>query len=221
MRTATLSEEFRARRDVMLRSLISALPRRQRQLCIIDVGGRSQYWRRVGTDFLRAQQVRIDLVNIEKTEFDLRPGEDDIFTYAVGDACALAYDDHQYDLYHCNSLIEHVGQWRHMQAMAREAERVAAAHYVQTPNFWFPIDPHFPKLPLQHWLPHPLRARLMMALPLATAGRAKDIDGAYNFVDSSTLLTTTQMRTLFPHSEIRFERVLGLKKSILAVSRGT
>lgn len=216
---AKVSEKFRARRDVMLRSLIARLPRREQQLRIIDVGGRSQYWRRVGVEFLRQMQVHINLVNIEAAEFDLQPGEDDLFTYAVGDACALPSDDRQFDLYHSNSVIEHVGQWRHMQAMAREAQRVAVAHYVQTPNFWFPVDPHFPKLPLQHWLPHPLRARLMMALPLAAAGRARDLDDAYRFVDSSILLTTRQMRVLFPQSEICFERVLGLKKSVIAVSR--
>jgi hypothetical protein len=123
-------------------------------------------------------------------------------------------------LYHSNSVIEHVGQWGSMTAFAREARRVAVAHYVQTPNYWFPVDPHFAKLPMQQWLPHPLRARLMMALPLATSGRAKDLDTAYNFVDSSILLTTAQMRLLFPESDIRFERVIGLKKSIVAVSRG-
>ena len=203
----------------MLRTLIAGLPRRGPKLQIIDVGGRSQYWRRVGVDFLRSQNVQIDLVNIEAAEFDLQPDEDDLFAYAVGDACALDYANQQYDLFHSNSVIEHVGQWRHMQAMAREAQRVAVAHYVQTPNFWFPVDPHFPKLPLQHWLPHPLRARLMMALPLATAGRARNFDDAYRFVDSSILLTTKQMRALFPSSDIRFEWVLGMRKSIIAVSR--
>ncbi len=218
--TTSLSEKFRARRDLFLRELIARLPRRDGTLRIVDVGGRSQYWRRVGLPFLREQGVRIDLVNLYASEFEQNDAESDIFNFVVGDACKLDIADAAYDLYHSNSVIEHVGQWGSMTAFAREAQRVAAHHYVQTPNYWFPVDPHFAKLPGQQWLPHPLRARLMMALPLATAGRAKDLDTAYRFVDSSILLTTAQMRLLFPGSEIRFERVAGLKKSIIAVSRG-
>jgi Methyltransferase domain len=216
----SLSEKFRARRDLFLRDLITSLPRREDNLRIVDVGGRSQYWRRVGLTFLREHRVKIDLVNLYASEFERDPAEEDIFGFVVGDACKLDIADKAYDLYHSNSVIEHVGQWGNMTAYAREARRVAVAHYVQTPNFWFPVDPHYPKLPMQQWLPHPLRARLMMALPLATAGRAKDLDTAYKFVDSSILLTTAQMRLLFPHSDIRFERLLGFRKSIIAVSRG-
>ncbi|MDX2210552.1 MAG: class I SAM-dependent methyltransferase [Sphingopyxis sp.] len=217
---ASLSEKFRARRDMFLRDLIARLPRRDGALRIVDVGGRSQYWRRVGLPFLREQEVKIDLVNLYASEFEQNDAESDVFNFVVADACKLDIADQAYDLYHSNSVIEHVGQWGNMMSFAREAQRVALAHYVQTPNYWFPVDPHFAKLPMQQWLPHPLRARLMMALPLATAGRAKDLDTAYKFVDSSILLTTAQMRTLFPQSEIRFERVMGLKKSIIAVSRG-
>jgi Methyltransferase domain len=217
---ASLSEKFRARRDLFLRDLISRLPRRDGALRIVDVGGRSQYWRRVGLSFLREQGVKIDLVNLYVSEFEANEAESDVLSFVVGDACKLDIADKAYDLYHSNSVIEHVGQWGNMSAFAREAQRVAVHHYVQTPNYWFPVDPHFAKLPMQQWLPHPLRAQLMMALPLATSGRAKDLDTAYRFVDSSILLTSAQMRTLFPESDIRFERVLGLKKSIIAVSRG-
>jgi len=215
----SLSDKFRARRDVFLREMISSLPRRGDSLHIVDVGGRSEYWRRLGLTFLREHKVKVDLVNLVASEFTKHEADDDIFSYVVGNACALDFADRQYDLYHSNSVIEHVGLWSNMTAFASEAQRVAVAHYVQTPNFWFPVDPHFPKLPMQQWLPHPMRARLMMALPLATAGRAADLDKAYDFVDSSILLTTAQMRLLFPQSDIRFERVLGLKKSIIAVSR--
>lgn len=58
----------------------------------------------------------------------------------------------------------------------------------------------------------------MMALPLAAAGRARDLDDAYRFVDGLILLTTNQMQVLFPRSDIRFERVLVLKKLVIVVS---
>src|SRR3546814_10323990 len=65
-----------------------------------------------------------------------------------------------FDIAHSNSVIEHVITWDNMKNFARETRRVAAWHYVQTPYFWFPVDPHFYKLPFYHWLPRPLRAKL-------------------------------------------------------------
>jgi SAM-dependent methyltransferase len=219
-RTEGLSEQFRAQRDPFLRDLIRGLSRREEVLRIVDVGGRTQYWRRVGLDFLREQRVKVDIVNLHATEFDRQSGEDDLFNFIVGDACKLDFADNSYDLYHSNSVIEHVGLWGNMVAFASEARRVATAHYVQTPNYWFAIDPHFPKMPMLHWFPHPMRARLMMMLPLAISGRARDLRTAYTLADCSILLTSSQMRTLFPQSELVFERVCGIKKSIIAVARG-
>ena len=68
----------------------------------------------------------------------------------VGDACDLAgYPDRSVDLVHSNSVIEHVGGWPRMAAMAGELMRVARAGWVQTPAWEFPIEPHF-HAPLVH-----------------------------------------------------------------------
>src|SRR3546814_2616362 len=81
-----------------------------------------------------------------------------------------------FDIAHSNSVIEHVITWDNMKNFARETRRVAAWHYVQTPYFWFPVDPHFYKLPFYHWLPRPLRAKLLMRLPLAHAGKISTLE---------------------------------------------
>ena len=214
-----LSERFRRRRDVLLRSLIEACPRREETLRILDVGGRPEYWGRVGYQFLAERNVRITLLNLDLTEMsDRNTGAGDLFEYVVGNGCCLDYPDNHFDFCHSNSVIEHVGLWRDMQAFAREARRVASTHYVQTPNFWFPIDPHFWRFPLYHWFPRPIRAQLLKTFPLATAGRAPDTATAYSFVDSSRLLSKDQMRALFPDSEMRAERLFLLAKSYIAIS---
>ncbi len=218
MTANSLSDRFRAGRDVRLRELIATAPRRGEELRILDLGGRADYWRWVGLDFLREQKVRIDILNLSVEEQRVQEEGEDVFTYVVGNACALDYGDDSYDLCHANSVIEHVGFAWDMERFAGEARRVAPAIFIQTPNYWFPVDPHFWKLPFIHWLPRPLRARLMLLLPLATVGRAPDLAAAYRFADSSLMLGKAQMRYLFPDARLVAERVLGLfAKSYTAI----
>jgi len=215
----SLSDRFRAGRDVLLRDVIASAPRRGTTLRILDLGGRGVYWQRLGLDFLRERSVVIDILNLTETEHYAAEDGSDVFSYVVGDACALPYADGSYDLCHANSVIEHVGLWRDMERFAREVRRVAPSYYVQSPNFWFPVDPHFWRLPFQHWLPRPARARLMQWLPLATAGRARGLSEAYGFVDSSRMVSRAQMRCLFPDAALHAERVLLLAKSYTAVRK--
>src|SRR3546814_15313651 len=104
-----------------------------------------------------------------------------------------------------------------MKNFARETRRVAAWHYVQTPYFWFPVDPHFYKLPFYHWLPRPLRAKLLMRLPLAHAGKISTLETAPQIVEGARLIDGAKMKILFPESALRFERFYGLPKSMIAV----
>lgn len=211
-----LSKFFRSRRDALLRDVISSTPRRGAILELVDIGGRAEYWHRVGLDFLKTQRVRITLVNLTQSEL----GESDdptIFAKAIGDARALDFPDFAFDLAHANSVIEHVGLWHDTEAFAREMQRVAPAFYCQTPNFWFPIEPHFPLVPCNHWLPRPIRANLMQLLPLGYGGRrAQDVAHASAMLDSARLLTRAQLRSLFPNARIHAERLV-LAKSYIAV----
>lgn len=212
-----MSENFRRKRDKLLRGFITNAPRKKKTLEIIDLGGSAIYWKRVGHNFLREQNVFVNLVNLTEEELKVSSAPTDIFAYHIGNACKLDFADHSFDICHSNSVIEHVGGWRDMLDFAHEAQRVAPSLYIQTPNFWFPIDPHFASAPMIHWMPRPIRARLMEHFPIATAGKAKDPSTAFGFVDSSRLLTTRQMRALFPDSEIHFEKLAMLSKSIIAI----
>jgi hypothetical protein len=213
-----LSDRFRAKRDIRLRAQIDHLATSGAPIHIADLGGTEEYWNRVGFEFLRERRVRITLINLHASELNVESLASDILTSEVGDACALVkHADMSFDLVHSNSVIEHVLTWENMKSLSREIRRLAPAYYVQTPYFWFPIDPHYYKFPLFHWLPPSIRARLFTALPIAHSGRIADIGESYAAVDAARLLDKRQFVFLFPDSKVSFERLFGLPKSLIAI----
>src|SRR3546814_11499969 len=86
-----------------------------------------------------------------------------------------------------------------------------------SPAVGTPIATHFYKLPFYHWLPRPLRAKLLMRLPLAHAGKISTLEKAHQIVEGARLIDGAQMKILFPESDLSFERFYGLPKSMIAV----
>lgn len=215
---ASLSSQFRARRDVLLRDFIVACRRGvDGPFRILDVGGTADYWRRVGFDFIEANDLRITCVNLTETEFGEPVPIAARFDFHQGDARDLPYPDNAFDFVHSNSVVEHVGRFADMAAYAREIRRLAPAYYVQTPYFWFPVDPHFYRMPFYHWLPTSLRLKLVRRFKLGWARPVSDIAHGMRIVESAVLLDRTRFRALFPDAELRYERLAGLPKSLLAL----
>jgi hypothetical protein len=213
-----LSQRFRSRRNVLLRTVIAAAPRKGEELRILDIGGRADYWQRLGLEFLREQNARVVILN--RSDEELRIVEEGIgvLAYALGNGCELDYPDDSFDLCHSNSVIEHVGLAADMERFAAETRRVAPSYFVQSPNYWFPVDPHFWLLPGIHWLPRPIRARMLLWFPLGTFGRAADLREAYRLADSSQMVSRSQMRFLFADARMHAERfLLFFVKSITAI----
>ena len=94
-----------------------------------------------------------------------------------------------------------------------------AACCIQTPYFWFPIDPHWPTLPMFHWMTLSWRQKLLRRHGLGWGGPCRDIDHAMRDMEGTTLLDWSQMQTPFPDRRIRAERFLGLAKSMIAERR--
>jgi hypothetical protein len=106
-----------------------------------------------------------------------------------------------------------------MKAMANEIRRLAPAYFVQTPYFWFPIEPHFRSVGF-HWLPEAIRARKLMSRKHGFVEKAEHIDEAMRAVQSySYLLDRKMMAGLFPDAQIIFEKFLGLPKSMMAIRK--
>lgn len=75
----------------------------------------------------------------------------------AGDATDLReFGDSSFDVVFSNSVIEHLFTFENQRRMAREVQRVGKAFWVQTPNFWFPMEPHF-HVPGWQWMPRDTR----------------------------------------------------------------
>jgi hypothetical protein len=214
-----LSDRFRSRRDVRLRLLIlKAIDNRPEPgpFRILDLGGRFEYWRRVGLAFLEAHDIHVICLNASVDEMKAHITVSPRLAARIGDARNLSdMADNSFDMVHANSVVEHVGRFADMRAFANEAQRLAPCLYVQTPYFWFPIDPHFPRVPLFHWMPLSWRHRLVRRMRAGWARPARNMDDAMRMVESSVLLDRSQYRALFPDAQHRFEWVL-LPKSMIA-----
>lgn len=213
----SLSTRFRQRRDVLLRQFIARLrAETEGPLRILDIGGTLSYWQRVDFDFIEANDLEITCSNLEAGEFGdvaLNPR----FKLHVGDARHLPFADNAFHMVHSNSVIEHVGRFNDMAAYADEVRRLAPAYYVQTPYCWFPVDPHFYRMPFFHWLPESVRLKLVRTFKLGWARPVSDVAHGMRIVESAVLLDRLRFRTLFPDAKILFERVVGLPKSLLAL----
>lgn len=215
-----ISNGMRMRRSALLRDFISVCPRNSEYLRVLDVGGRSEYWKSIGFNFLESHKVRIYLVNYSQSElYDVGGEPAGMFTRSVEDGCALSFSNKSFDICHSNSVIEHVGDFSRMELFASEMRRVSHSYYCQSPNYDFPIDPHFPSVPFFHKYPTALKAKMLRLLPIAYGGRAKTIEESYQMALSSCMLTCKQMMFLFPDAELVAEKFGGLAKSYIALKR--
>jgi hypothetical protein len=98
--------------------------------------------------------------------------------------------------------------------MAREVKRVGMRYFVQTPNKYFPIEPHF-LFPCFQFLPVPVRTWLLQHFHLGWRGRVADPQAARASVNSVRLLTRAELTDLFPEASLFEEKLLGLTKSFV------
>jgi hypothetical protein len=212
--SASIEFQFRARRFAHVQRLIETILAERGRADILDLGGTETYWR-IGRDFLRANRHRlsITMVNPEPQAVEDR----DLFSFHEGSATdRTLFADRGFDLVHSNSVIEHVGSWQAMEDFAANARRLAPRYYIQTPNFWFPFEPHFRCVGFQY-LPASVRARLIMRVSLGFFRRIEDREEAQDIIRHHRLLSTREMRGLFPDGQVFHEKVAGLNKSIIAL----
>jgi hypothetical protein len=172
---------------------------------VVDLGGRLDTWGHTNS----AQRTTI--VNLEPLP-DSLPAS---FTYILGDARNTGLPDHAFDLAFSNSVIEHVGGFDDQKRFADEMLRIGRRIYCQTPNKWFPVEPHFLGLCV-HWLPQKWFNHFVDRYLTLHGWRYRPTQKASEeLINSIRLLTRAELQQLFPGCRIKTERVLGLAKSFV------
>ena len=211
-----MQAKFRNKRFEIFDRLLREILKTQTEVTILDTGGRPDYWEKLASDL--RPKVKVTCINFQG-ELDEYPkvSEDLNVVSVVGDACEMPeYSNKFFDVVHSNSVIEHVGSYKNMERFAKEARRIGVTYYIQTPNFWFPIEPHY-GVPFFHWLPDTWRIWLFTNFHVGYAHKCS-FENALIRVDHTRIISKSMMRNLFPEAEIKIERFFGFPKSIIAIS---
>ena len=199
----SLANRLRGKRFQQFEKFLAPLPR---PLRILDVGGTNEFWERRG--WAGRGDVRIVTLNLvadERRHENIEP--------TAGNAMDMhQFGDGEFDVVFSNSVIEHLFTLANQRRMASEVQRIGKAFWVQTPNFWFPMEPHF-HLPGWQWMPMGLRVAMIQRWRCGWRGPCSDPRKARLLVEEIRLLRENDLRALFPGATLVPERFCGLVKS--------
>lgn len=120
----------------------------------------------------------------------------------VLDGCELPFADKSFDIVYSNAVLEHLPAWNLVERFAAEVQRVGKGWFITTPNFWYPIEPHY-HLPFAQFLPEGAQQRLVRSL------------GKTPYVHLR-LLTRRELRRLFPRGQVIGSRVTFYPETLIA-----
>ena len=208
----SLISKVRAKRMLYLKTLIESIEENpRRRIKILDVGGEPIFWKNSNLDF---SKYDITLINLKRGD----PISENM-ECIIGDATDLSrFDDFSFDLVVSNSVIEHVGTFEDQTEMANHVMRIGKRIFLQTPNYWFPVETHF-VTPFFQFLPIWFRTWLVCNFNLGNYKKTKNWELAKSYVTEIELLSKRQMRLLFPDSTIENEWLFGMVNGFI-ITRG-
>jgi Methyltransferase domain len=177
---------------------------------ILDVGGLPYNWVELGWQGMVTCR---SLSQIPQGQY----GDGNV-SYLVHDCTQLPYKAGGVDVVYSNSLLEHVNP-NGQKMIAAEIQRVARRYWVQIPHLYALVEPHF-YFPFFWGLP-PIIRRLVAT---GWTGTYRKLQGKPNYylpeLDTMHLLTTKEVKQLFPNARIWVERLAGFPKSVIAWNAG-
>ena len=202
-----IASGFRDARFRLFEELLAGLASPVR---ILDLGGTNSFWERRG--LAGGDDVTITVANL----FEQEQIHDNVIPLTASVTELGELEDGSFDVVFSNSTIEHLFTWEAQREMAAAVRRLAPAYFVQTPNFWFPVEPHFLTVGW-HWLPRRVRIGLIKRRRFGHRGPCATDAEAREMVEEVRILRPSEMLELFPDCRLHRERIGPLTKSLVAI----
>ena len=200
----SIGDRFRAKRFKFFESCIAQL---EFPIRILDVGGTVSFW--ANRHYLNKNGIHITLLNLEQQEANA-----DNLLSVSGDATNLSsYEDNEFDLVFSNSVIEHLYTFENQKKMALECQRVGRYHFIQTPNKYFFMEPHY-QFPFFDQLPKKVSFWILTKTNLSLGQKWKPEDAKMTLKEIR-LLSKKEFQSLFAGSNLYTERLLLFSKSFI------
>jgi len=203
----SLGSRFRSKRFKFFEQIFWKTFKGKENITVLDLGGTEEFWK--DKSLIQAKNITITLLNLEEGRVSLSN-----LKSVAGDATDLsAFEDQSFDLVFSNSVIEHLYSFENQQKMASEIRRVGRKYFVQTPNKYFFIEPHY-ALPFFQFLPHSFVFFILTKTKLSRMQKWQPLY-AQNYLDEIRLLTLDEMQRLFPEGKVYCEKFMGMNKSFI------
>ncbi len=181
----------------------------EREIKILDIGGTNYFW----DLWLKKIPIPIDLTILNISQ-EVTKGYKSI----ILDANELyKLENLDYDVVFSNSLIEHLTTYENQIKFAETVQRISKKHFIQTPAFIFPLEPHF-LFPFFHLFSRNIRVFLVQHLNLGWYKKQKNKREAEKLVDEIRILKKNELKDMFPNSEIITEKIFFITKSYIVVN---
>lgn len=201
----SLGSKFRSKRFLFFEQLFWSAFQGKESINILDLGGTEEYWK--DKSLIKKSNITITLLNLSA-----EPVTAPNLKSVAGNATNLSqFGDQSFDLVFSNSVIEHLFTFDNQMNMAREIMRVGKKYFVQTPNKYFFIEPHY-ALPFFQFMPSPF---VFFILTKTKLSRMHQWDPQYaqGYLDEIRLLSLKEMKQLFPGGKVYSEKFMGMNKS--------
>ena len=140
---------------------------------MLDVGVSGKFFAHYTFEDFYPYRERVTAGSIQFDDIETARRAYPLPAYAVFDGCSLPFPDKSFDIVFSNAVIEHIiGDGKQAQ-FARELMRVGRSWFVTTPNYWFPLEPHYHLPFIQFCLVHSNADTISFSEPPSRKGNCR------------------------------------------------